>query len=62
VVGNLLNIAEQEDVGLIALASRGLDGSYQNMRRSVAASLLERSNYPVMVIRSNNNTSFNGNK
>ena len=55
VVGNLLNIAEQEDVGLIALASHGLDGSYQTMRRSVAASLLQRSNYPVMVIRSKNN-------
>lgn len=55
VVGNVLNIAEQEDVGLIALASHGLDGSYQTMRRSVVASLLQRSDFPIMVIRKNNN-------
>ena len=31
-----------------------LDGSYQNMCRSVAACLLQRSNYPIMVIRNYN--------
>jgi len=54
VVGTLLIIAEKDDVDLIALASHGLDGSYQNMCRSVAANLLQRSNYPILVIRNNN--------
>ncbi|MGD9057208.1 MAG: universal stress protein [Desulfobacterales bacterium] len=54
VVGTLLIIAKKEDVDLIALESHGLDGSYQNMFRSVAARLLQRSNHTVMVIRNNN--------
>ena len=55
VVGTLLIIAEKDDVDLIGLASHGLDGSYQTMCRSVAACLLQRSNYPIMIIRNNNN-------
>jgi nucleotide-binding universal stress UspA family protein len=54
VVGSLLVTAEKDDVDLIALASHGLDGSYQNMCRSVATCLLQRSNYPIMVIRNYN--------
>ena len=54
VVGNLLTIAEKDDVDLVALASHGLDGSYQTMCRSVAARLLQRSDCPVLVIRDNN--------
>ena len=42
VVGTLLTIAEKEDVDLIALTSRGLDGSYRVLSLSVAARLLER--------------------
>lgn len=55
VVGTLLAIAEKDHVDLIALVSHSLDGSYQNTCRSVAACLLQKSNYPVMVIRYNNN-------
>jgi nucleotide-binding universal stress UspA family protein len=55
VVGSLLTVAEKDDVDLIAIASHGLDGSYQSLYRSVAAHLLQRSNYPIMVIRNNNN-------
>jgi len=54
VVGNLLTIAEKDDVDLVALASHGLDGSYQTMCRSVAARLLQRSDCPLLVIRNNN--------
>ena len=54
VVGSLLITAEKDDVDLIALASHGLDGSYQNMCRSVATCLLQRSNYPIMIIRNYN--------
>ncbi len=54
VVGTLLAIAEKDHVDLIALVSHSLDGSYQNTCRSVAACLLQKSNYPVMVIRNNN--------
>jgi nucleotide-binding universal stress UspA family protein len=54
VVGTLLIISEKDDVDLIALASHGLDGSYQTMCRSVAARLLQRSDCPVLVIRNNN--------
>jgi hypothetical protein len=32
-----------------------LDGSYQKTSRSVAACLLQKSNYPVMIIRDDNN-------
>lgn len=54
VVGNLLIIAEKDDVDLIALASHGLDGSDQTMYKSVAARLLQRSDCPVLVIRNTN--------
>jgi nucleotide-binding universal stress UspA family protein len=54
VVGSLLITAEKDDVDLIALVSHGLDGSYQNMCRSVACCLLQRSNYPIMIIRNYN--------
>jgi nucleotide-binding universal stress UspA family protein len=54
VVGTLLIIAEKEDIDLVALASHGLDGSYQTMCRSVAARLLQRSDCPLLVIRNNN--------
>ncbi|MBW2432432.1 MAG: universal stress protein [Deltaproteobacteria bacterium] len=54
VVGTLLAVAEKERVDLIALVSHGLGSSYQNMCRSVAACLLQRSNYPIMVIRNYN--------
>ena len=54
VVGSLLVTAEKDDVDLIALASHGMDGSYRNMCRSVATRLLQRSNYPIMVIRNYN--------
>ena len=53
-VGTLLAVAEKERVDLIALVSNGLDGSYQHMCRSVAARLLQRSNYPMMVMRNYN--------
>jgi len=51
VVGTLLTIAEKEDVDLIALTSRGLDGSYRVMSLSVAARLLERVHRPLLLIR-----------
>jgi nucleotide-binding universal stress UspA family protein len=51
VVGTLLTVAEKEDVDLIALTSRGLDGSYRAMIRSVAARLLERVHRPMLLIR-----------
>jgi nucleotide-binding universal stress UspA family protein len=51
VVPNLLNVAEKEDVDLIALASHGLDGSFRTMCRSVAARLLERANKPLLLIQ-----------
>jgi nucleotide-binding universal stress UspA family protein len=51
VVGTLLTVAEKEDVDLIALTSRGLDGSYRVMSRSVAARLLERAHRPLLLIR-----------
>ena len=54
VVGTLMIIAEKNCVDLIALASHGLDGSYQGMCQSVAARLLQRSNYPILVIRHSN--------
>jgi nucleotide-binding universal stress UspA family protein len=54
VVGTLMIIAEKNGVDLIALASHGLDGSYQGMCRSIAARLLQRSNYPILVIRHSN--------
>jgi nucleotide-binding universal stress UspA family protein len=54
VVGALLNIVKKDDVDLIALASQGMDGSYQSMYRSVAARLLQRSDCPILVVRNNN--------
>lgn len=51
VVETIFILAEQDDVGLIALSSHGLDGSYQTMCRSVAANLLQRSSCPILVIR-----------
>jgi nucleotide-binding universal stress UspA family protein len=51
VVGTLLTIAEKEDVDIIALTSRGLDGSYRVMSQSVAARLLERAHRPLLLIR-----------
>jgi nucleotide-binding universal stress UspA family protein len=51
VVGTLLIIAEKDDVDLIAIASHGLDGSYQAMCRSVVARLLERASKPLLLIR-----------
>lgn len=55
VVGTILIVAEKDDVDLIALASHGLDGSYQRMCRSVAARLLERADKPLLLIRNGNN-------
>lgn len=54
VVGTLLLIAEKDGVDLIALASHGLDGSYQAMCRSVAARLLERADRPLLLIQRGN--------
>jgi nucleotide-binding universal stress UspA family protein len=54
VVGTLMIIAEKNGVDLIALASHSLDCSYQSMCRSVSIRLLQRSNYPILVIRNRN--------
>ena len=54
VAGTILIVAEKDDVDLIALASHGLDGSYQVMCRSVVARLLQRADCPILVMRYNN--------
>ena len=48
----ILNIAAQEDVDLIALASHGRGGLARVFYGSVAAGLLHRVDRPLLVIRS----------
>ena len=52
VVEGILNIAAQEDVDLIALASHGRGGLARVFYGSVAAGLLQRVDRPMLIIRS----------
>ena len=52
VVEGILNIAAQEDVDLIALASHGRGGLARVFYGSVAAGLLHRVDRPLLIIRS----------
>ena len=52
VVEGILNIAAQEDVDLIALASHGRGGLARVFYGSVAAGLLQRVDRPLLIIRS----------
>ena len=52
VVGGIINMAAQEDVDLIALASHGRGGISRVFYGSVAAGLLHRVDRPLLIIRS----------
>ncbi len=54
VVRTILIVAEQHDVDLIALASRGFNGSFRSVWTSVTARLLQRVRCPVLLIRYEN--------
>ena len=43
-------VAEENDVDLIVVASRGLSGSFRNMCTSVTARLLQRFDRPILLI------------
>jgi len=51
VVRTILIVAEENNVDLIALASRGLNGSFRTVNTSVTARLLQRFNRPILLIR-----------
>jgi nucleotide-binding universal stress UspA family protein len=51
VVRTILIVAEENNVDLIALASRGLNGSFRTVSTSVTARLLQRFNRPILLIR-----------
>lgn len=51
VVRTILIVAEKNDVDLIALASRGLNGSFHAVCASVTAGLLESVSPPILLIR-----------
>ena len=52
VVTSIINIASQEDVDLIALASHGRSGLARVYYGSVAAGILQRVDRPLLLIRS----------
>jgi len=54
VVRTILIVAEQHDVDLIALSSRGLNGSFGSVWTSVTARLLQRIRCPVFLVRYEN--------
>lgn len=51
VVGNIINVAEREDVDLIAMASHGRSGLRQVFYGSVAAGVLQRVERPLLLVR-----------
>ncbi|GBC61704.1 universal stress protein [Desulfonema ishimotonii] len=52
VVQSILDAAEQEDTGLIAIASHGRTGLSRAFYGSVAAGVLNRADRPLLIIRS----------
>jgi nucleotide-binding universal stress UspA family protein len=53
VVKSILNTAETANCDLIALATRGLNGSLPVMRSSVAVGLMQKADCPLLLIRNN---------
>jgi len=51
VVKTILNIAKEEKIDLIAMASHGIDLSYQRLFGSVAIGLLENTTLPLLLLR-----------
>ena len=51
VVGSILNVAEELDVGLVAMASHGRSGLSRVFYGSVAAGVLQRVDRPLLLIR-----------
>ena len=52
VVGTILNVAEREQVDLIAMASHGRTGLARVFYGSVAAGILQQVDRPLLLIRS----------
>lgn len=51
VVGNIINVAERENVNLIAMASHGRSGLSRVFYGSVAAGVLQRVERPLLLVR-----------